>query len=65
MISAKAKNSKKILSKGEKLNIVIAKKLFEKGLTNISVSKFLDQFYKCTIIWVDPFKLDALRFINQ
>ena len=27
-----AKNNKKILSKGEKLNIVIAKKLYEKGL---------------------------------
>ena len=33
-----AKNNKKILSKGEKLNIVIAKKLYEKGLTSISVS---------------------------
>ena len=33
-----SKNNKKILSKGEKLNIVIAKKLQEKGLKNISVS---------------------------
>ena len=33
-----AKNNKKVLSKGEKLNIVIANKLFEKGLKNISVS---------------------------
>ena len=31
-----ANNDKKILSKGEKLNIVIAKKLKEKGLKNIS-----------------------------
>ena len=33
-----AKNNKKILSKGEKLNIVIAKKLEEKGLKDILVS---------------------------
>ena len=33
-----ASNGKKILSKGEKLNIVIAKKLQEKGLKEISVS---------------------------
>ena len=33
-----AKNNKKILSKGEKLNIVIAKKLNEKGLKSITVS---------------------------
>ena len=33
-----AKSSKKILSKGEKLNIVIAKKLKEKGLNSISVA---------------------------
>ena len=33
-----AKNNKKILSKGEKLNIVIAKKLHEKGLNSISIS---------------------------
>ena len=32
-----AKNSKKVLSKGEKLNIVIAKKLKEKGLNSISI----------------------------
>ena len=34
-----AKNNKKVLSKGEKLNIVIAKKLFEKGLKSISINK--------------------------
>ena len=34
-----AKNAKKILSKGEKLNIVIAKKLQEKGLKSILISK--------------------------
>ncbi len=34
-----AKNNKKVLSKGEKLNIVIAKKLFEKGLKTISINK--------------------------
>ena len=33
-----SKNNKKILSKGEKLNIVIAKKLQEKGLKNILVT---------------------------
>ena len=33
-----AKNNKKILSKGEKLNIVIAKKLKEKGLDTITIS---------------------------
>ena len=33
-----SKNNKKILSKGEKLNLIIAKKLQEKGLKNISVS---------------------------
>ena len=33
-----AKNNKKILGKGEKLNYVIAKNLKEKGLTKISVS---------------------------
>ena len=33
-----AKNNKKILGKGEKLNIVIANKLKEKGLKNISVN---------------------------
>ena len=33
-----AKNNKKILSKGEKLNIIIAKKLQEKGLKTIVVS---------------------------
>ena len=33
-----AKNNKKVLSKGEKLNIVIAKKLAEKGLTSIALS---------------------------
>ena len=33
-----ASNNKKILSKGEKLNIVIAKKLGEKGLKSISIS---------------------------
>ena len=33
-----AKNSKKVLSKGEKLNIVIARKLFEKGLKTICVA---------------------------
>ena len=32
-----AKNNKKILGKGEKLNIVIAKKLREKGLSSISI----------------------------
>ena len=32
-----AKNNKKILGKGEKLNLVIAKKLKEKGLSSISV----------------------------
>ena len=32
-----AKNNKKILGKGEKLNIVIAKKLKEKGLSSISI----------------------------
>ena len=32
-----AKNNKKVLGKGEKLNIVIAKKLKEKGLTSISI----------------------------
>ena len=32
-----AKNNKKVLGKGEKLNIVIAKKLKEKGLTTISI----------------------------
>ena len=31
-------NNKKVLSKGEKLNIVIAKKLQEKGLKSISIS---------------------------
>ena len=31
-------NQKKILSKGEKLNIVISKKLHEKGLKSISIS---------------------------
>ena len=31
-------NNKKVLGKGEKLNIVIAKKLKEKGLKSISVS---------------------------
>ncbi len=34
-----AKNNKKILAKGEKLNIVIAKKLFEKGLKSILINK--------------------------
>ena len=34
-----AKNGKKILSKGEKLNIIIAKKLQEKGLKSILISK--------------------------
>ena len=33
-----SKNNKKVLSKGEKLNIVIAKKLQEKGLSEISIS---------------------------
>ena len=33
-----ASNGKKILGKGEKLNIVLAKKLKEKGLTTISIS---------------------------
>ncbi len=33
-----AKNNKKILSKGDKLNIVIAKKLKEKGLNTIAIS---------------------------
>ena len=33
-----ANNDKKILGKGEKLNIVIANKLKEKGLKNISVN---------------------------
>ena len=33
-----AKNNKKVLNKGEKLNIVIAKKLKEKGLEKISIS---------------------------
>ena len=33
-----ANNNKKVLSKGDKLNIVIAKKLQEKGLKSISVS---------------------------
>ena len=33
-----AKNNKKVLSKGEKLNIIIAKKLYEKGLKQISIS---------------------------
>jgi DNA-directed RNA polymerase subunit beta len=33
-----AKNNKKILSKGEKLNFIIAKKLKEKGLSKIHVS---------------------------
>ena len=33
-----AKNNKKILSKGEKLNIIIAKKLHEKGLNSITIS---------------------------
>ena len=33
-----AKNNKKVLSKGEKLNIVIAKKLQEKGLKEIFIS---------------------------
>ena len=32
------KNDKKVLSKGEKLNFVIAKKLHEKGLISISVN---------------------------
>ena len=32
-----AKNNKKVLGKGEKLNIVIAKKLQEKGLTTIAI----------------------------
>ena len=32
-----SKNNKKILGKGEKLNIVIAKKLKEKGLSSISI----------------------------
>ena len=32
-----AKNNKKVLGKGEKLNIVIAKKLKEKGLSSISI----------------------------
>ena len=34
-----AKNNKKILSTGEKLNIIIAKKLQEKGLKSILISK--------------------------
>ncbi len=34
-----AKNKKKILSKGDKLNFIIATKLKEKGLTNILVSE--------------------------
>ncbi len=34
-----AKNNKKVLSKGERLNIVIAKKLKEKGLQSILTSK--------------------------
>ncbi len=33
-----SKNNKKVLSRGEKLNIIIAKKLQEKGLNSISVS---------------------------
>ena len=33
-----SKNTKKILSKGEKLNLVIAKKLQEKGLKSILIS---------------------------
>ena len=33
-----AKNNKKVLGKGEKLNIVIAKKLKEKGLNSISIA---------------------------
>ena len=32
-----AKNNKKVLGKGEKINIVIAKKLKEKGLSSISI----------------------------
>ena len=32
-----AKTNKKVLSKGDKLNVVIAKKLIEKGLTSISI----------------------------
>ena len=35
-----AKTNKKVLSKGEKLNFIIAKKLQEKGLNSISFSKF-------------------------
>ena len=34
-----AKNNKKVLAKGEKLNIVIAKKLSEKGLKSILINK--------------------------
>ena len=34
-----AKNNKKVLGKGEKLNIVIAKKLSEKGLKSILINK--------------------------
>ena len=37
-----AKNNKKILGKGEKLNIVIAKKLKEKGLNSISIPTSLN-----------------------
>ena len=32
-----AKTNKKVLGKGEKLNIVIAKKLMEKGLASIAI----------------------------
>ncbi len=34
-----AKNKKKVLSKGDKLNLIIAKKLAEKGLKTISIDK--------------------------
>ena len=34
-----SKNNKKLLSKGEKLNFVIAKKLYEKGLKSVLISK--------------------------
>ena len=33
-----AKSNKKFLNKGEKLNLIIAKKLKDKGLTNILIS---------------------------
>ena len=43
-----SKNNKKILSKGEKLNFIIAKKLQEKGLKSILAS-FLFKFLANTL----------------